>query len=98
MKFKFLKIILIISLICLYNALLSVHCRKSQIIGRWTFQQTIAKTKSIQELYENKCGHKVPSHTDTSFKSLSNLNSKEFSQSFQVEFKDDEVVHNNGMV
>ena len=98
MKLKFLQIILFISLICLFKADLPVHCKKSQIIGKWTFQQTIAKTKTIQELYENKCGHKVPSHTDTSLESLLYLNSQEFSQSFQVEFKDGGAVNNNGMV
>ena len=93
MKFKFLKIILIISLICLLKADLPVHCRKSQIIGKWTFQKTKAHRKSIQELYENKCGHESPSHTDTSFLSFSKINIQEFTQSFEVEFKNDEAVY-----
>lgn len=94
MKFVILKIFLFITLICFHKADIPVHCKKSQIIGKWTFQATVPKERTIQEMYDLKCGHEMPSNEKSSNLSLDYLNVEKFVNYFEVEFTPDEATSN----
>ncbi|MCQ2817600.1 MAG: hypothetical protein MJ252_10080 [archaeon] len=93
MKFKNRKIFLyfLVLLISFINCDLPVHCVKSQIVGKWTFQGEHPKLKeTIKDKYLNTCLHKIPSHESTSYLTYTNrfqLNLTE--ENFNVNFNED---------
>jgi cathepsin C len=94
MKFIFFKILVAVTLISIHKADIPVHCLKSQIVGKWIFQATEPKERNIQELYDLKCGHEMPSHEKSSHLSLSYTSIENFDRSFEVEFTVDAVISN----
>jgi hypothetical protein len=72
-----------------------VHCKKSQIEGEWMFKATKAVKKNKEELYDLKCGHKLPSHESTSYKYGMNLD--DFTDNFSVNLLNNrEAVYTKG--
>jgi hypothetical protein len=60
-----------ICLLILINAVIiksdiPTHCLKSQVIGKWNFELSNPSPKSLSELYQHTCGHKLPSNEKTS--------------------------------
>jgi hypothetical protein len=95
MKFLIFKIFLLITLICFHKADIPVHCKKSQVIGKWTFNATNPEKKTIQDLYNHKCGHEMPSNENSSHLSLKYLNVEKFDRTFEVEFTTNEAISNS---
>jgi hypothetical protein len=47
---------------------LPTNCKKSQIVGTWSFDFSVPVEKDLTESYKHICGHKVPSNERTSYK------------------------------
>jgi hypothetical protein len=72
------------------------HCLSSQIMGDWIFYHTEPVPKTLNELYNHKCGLK--DHTDKYHINDFNIDLNSFKSSFEIRFYKDhssEIIRNS---
>lgn len=79
--------------ILLYTADIPTHCYQSHVEGEWIFEATTPRSLDKKELYEHTCGHKNPSHENSSH--LATIKKELLTQNFKITFNKDNTVQLN---